>query len=87
MLLVYLHFCMTNCFLGKPSPEVTWWSDGRLIDSSYTTGPHGLVRNELQLKRVNRSDLYKVLTCKASNTNFSNEVEASVTLDINRKII
>ncbi|CAG2115294.1 unnamed protein product, partial [Medioppia subpectinata] len=69
----------------KPSPSVVWFHGSRLIDDSYTTGPHGLVRNELNVRHLNRTDFMSVLTCRASNTNMSEPVVSSVILDMNLK--
>lgn len=70
---------------GKPSPSVNWFRAGRLIDSTYTTGPHGLVRNELNLRNLNRSDFMSILTCRASNNNVTEPISSTVILDMNRK--
>ncbi|XP_054166079.1 protein turtle-like [Oppia nitens] len=70
---------------GKPSPSVVWFRGSRLIDDTYTIGPHGLVRNELNIRQLNRSDFMSVLTCRASNTNLSEPVVSSVVLDMNLK--
>lgn len=73
---------------GKPSPKVEWYSGNhRLIDSTYTTGPHGLVRNELNIRNLNRSDFMSILTCRASNNNVTEPISATVILDMNRKLI
>ncbi|RWS31768.1 nephrin-like protein, partial [Leptotrombidium deliense] len=44
-----------------------------------------LAVNDLLLSNLGRSDLFSVLTCQASNTNLSNPVSTSVSLDINLK--
>lgn len=78
----------TKCLFwstGRPSPSVIWFHGSKLIDESYTIGPHGLVRNELNLRRLNRTDFMSILTCRASNTNLTEPVVASVILDMNRK--
>ena len=78
----------TKCLFwstGRPSPSVIWFHGSKLIDESYTIGPHGLVRNELNLRHLNRTDFMSILTCRASNTNLTEPVVASVILDMNRK--
>lgn len=83
-----LHLFLTNLFssiLGKPLPNVTWWSGKKLIDSSFTQAPHGNIRNELFIRNLNRSEFLLQLTCKSSNTNLTSPVESSVTIDMNCK--
>lgn len=70
---------------GKPPPKVEWYQGARLLDSSYTIGPHGLVRNELLRKNINRTDFMSILTCRASNNNVTDPVSSTVILDMNRK--
>ena len=70
---------------GKPSPKVNWYSGSRLLDSSFTVGPHGLVRNELNIRSLNRSDFMSILTCRAWNNNVTEPVSSTVILDMNRK--
>ncbi|OTF69009.1 hypothetical protein BLA29_014284, partial [Euroglyphus maynei] len=69
----------------KPSPSVNWYQANRLIDSTYTIGPHGLVRNELNIRNLNRSDFMSILTCRALNNNVTEPISATVILDMNRK--
>nr|XP_046913734.1 uncharacterized protein LOC124494581 isoform X3 [Dermatophagoides farinae] len=72
---------------GKPSPSVNWYQANRLIDSTYTIGPHGLVRNELNIRNLNRSDFMSILTCRASNNNVTEPISATVILDMNLRPI
>ena len=80
---VFSKHCKQNT--GKPSPSVNWYQANRLIDSTYTIGPHGLVRNELNIRNLNRSDFMSILTCRASNNNVTEPISATVILDMNRK--
>ena len=84
---MFVCFCFFFCFqtIGKPSPSVNWYQANRLIDSTYTIGPHGLVRNELNIRNLNRSDFMSILTCRASNNNVTEPISATVILDMNRK--
>ena len=84
---IFGFFIVFFCFqtTGKPSPSVNWYQANRLIDSTYTIGPHGLVRNELNIRNLNRSDFMSILTCRASNNNVTEPISATVILDMNRK--
>ncbi|XP_064471652.1 hemicentin-2-like isoform X2 [Ornithodoros turicata] len=68
---------------GRPPPNVTWWSGSTLIDDSSAPSPLEVVRNELTIPRLQRSDLLKVLTCQASNTNLTVPRSSSVTINMN----
>ncbi|KAG8191263.1 hypothetical protein JTE90_003274 [Oedothorax gibbosus] len=72
---------------GNPAPIVTWWKDGSLLDDTYFRTSQGFVRNELVIMELKRSDFMTELTCQASNTNFTNPINASVRIDINMKPI
>ncbi len=82
---IFNQIILIKLSIGKPSPSVIWFHGSILIDESYTTGPHGLVRNELNLRNLNRTDFMSILTCRASNTNLSEPVSSSVVLDMNCK--
>jgi hypothetical protein len=84
---IFNQIILIKLSIGKPSPSVIWFHGNILIDESYTTGPHGLVRNELNLRNLNRTDFMSILTCRASNTNLSEPVSSSVVLDMNCKFI
>lgn len=70
---------------GKPLASVSWWSEEVLLDDTFSTGPHGFVRNELFIGNLNRTDFMLSLTCKAENSNLTVPTQSSITLDMNRK--
>lgn len=70
---------------GDPSPSVTWWQDSSLLDDSFSSMENGIVRNELHLPKLERSDLMTGLACQASNTNLTVPTIGTVTLDMNVK--
>lgn len=70
---------------GRPRPYVFWRKGASVIQGSITIDDNGIVRNELVFERLKREDLLTVLTCQASNNNFTSAVYASVTIDLNRK--
>ena len=49
---------------GRPAPEVTWWRDHRLVDSSYKQDSQHRVTNKLQLGPLRRVDLHSIFTCQ-----------------------
>ncbi|XP_063886753.1 nephrin-like isoform X2 [Scylla paramamosain] len=82
---------------GDPSPTVTWWKDGRLIDSTYhyeqppssgrrggqvSTGVPEIV-NTIHLRALKKEDLRDVYTCKAANHDLAPVREATIQLDMN----
>jgi len=72
-------------FAARPEPQVTWYVNGALIDSTYYVNGYGDVVNEVTFRQVNRSHLNSQFTCKASNTRLIPPEEKSVTLDLNRE--
>ncbi|XP_077563901.1 neural cell adhesion molecule 2-like [Haemaphysalis longicornis] len=71
---------------GDPAPDVLWFKDDDLLDSSFTVlRAQGVVRNELQLGPLRRPDLLSGLLCSASNSNLSEPLTGRLTLDLNLK--
>ncbi|XP_054711449.1 nephrin-like [Uloborus diversus] len=70
---------------GNPSPIVTWSKEGALVDDTYFRTAQGFVRNELVVLELRRSDFMVEYTCKASNTNLTQPINASVRIDLNMK--
>ncbi|KAK8776389.1 hypothetical protein V5799_030266 [Amblyomma americanum] len=71
---------------GDPPPEVLWFKDGELLDSSFSVlWPQGVVRNEVQLGPLRRRDLLVALQCRASNNNVTEALTAHFTLDLTLK--
>ncbi|KAK7078480.1 hypothetical protein SK128_010973, partial [Halocaridina rubra] len=79
---------------GDPTPTVTWWSDGRLLDSTYhhqsTTSLRGgsatsgaTVVNTIHLRALKKEDLRSIYTCKASNHEQAPVKEVAVEIDMN----
>ena len=48
--------------------------------------PQAIVRNELVITRLRRNDLMTTLTCEANNSNLSEPVSTSISLELNRKL-
>ncbi|RWS28112.1 Nephrin-like protein, partial [Leptotrombidium deliense] len=75
-----------HCEIRKPQPSITWWtSDDLLLDESFFLAANGYSRNELHLNNLNRSSLMLELICRASNTNITVPLEATIFIDLNCK--
>lgn len=68
---------------GRPAPHVTWWLGAELVDDSYSPMGEGVVRNDLIIGKLQRSDLMATYRCQASNNNDTVPVSTSVSLDLN----
>ncbi|XP_068246900.1 uncharacterized protein [Palaemon carinicauda] len=67
---------------GRPRPSVAWFHEGSLLDDISEVRRGDVTSNTLTIPALTRNDLYKVLTCQASNSNLSVPVAATVTLDM-----
>lgn len=72
---------------GDPRPSVKWWRKGEVYDESFEETAGGIVRNDLEIRRLSAADLLSVLTCQASNSDSLTPLEASILIDITRKLI
>ncbi|XP_023240426.1 synaptogenesis protein syg-2-like [Centruroides sculpturatus] len=70
---------------GTPTPVVTWWREYTLLDDSYQVVGDGVVRNDVLIRGLQRSDLMTMLTCQTHNSNITAPIVASVTIDLNLK--
>ncbi|KAL7637586.1 UNVERIFIED_CONTAM: hypothetical protein RMT77_012314 [Armadillidium vulgare] len=67
---------------GKPSPKVTWWHEGSMLDDVTETRTNQMTRNSLQLPPMTRDDLLKNLTCQAVNSNLTSPLSSTVSVDL-----
>ncbi|XP_042886164.1 nephrin-like, partial [Penaeus japonicus] len=67
---------------GRPRPSVSWFHEGSLLDDDSEVKQGEITTNRLTIAALTRADLYRVLTCQASNSNLSTPVAAAVTLDM-----
>lgn len=74
------------CFIfsGKPLARIVWLRDGHVIDDTYMTTFESTVRNDLWLPSLDRRDADATLTCEASNSNLTQPLTTSVTIDLLR---
>jgi hypothetical protein len=80
--LIYeIHFPSPHA--GRPLPQVTWWRDNTLLNTTSIQILDKRVRNTLQLHRLERKDLHNSYVCQASNNDVSHPLTSSVTLDLN----
>ena len=68
--------------LGKPLPQLLWWLDGQVIDDTFATTSENTVRNDLLITKLSRRDLNKTLTCQAFNSNLTQSMSTSVSIDL-----
>ena len=66
-------------------PQVTWWRDNHLIDSSFEKTFSRTVQNTLSVPQVTREDLGATLMCQASNNNISAPASTRATIDLKCK--
>lgn len=69
---------------GRPPPRVVWYRNGKLIDTS-DYYEDGVMKNDLTISILARSDLGAELTCETSNNNISRPLATTVQLDMNCK--
>ncbi|XP_047738538.1 nephrin-like [Hyalella azteca] len=67
---------------GIPTPTVSWWQGGTLLDDVSELSTPEVTRNSLRMPPLSRSDLLLQLSCVAFNSNLTNPISASVTIDI-----
>ena len=71
-----------SLFQGNPSPQVTWWREHELVDSSHERTYQHVVQNSLRIGPLGARDLGQGYTCMASNNNMSAPASRRVTLDM-----
>ena len=76
-----------NSDAGTPAPLVTWtMDDGELLDEVSESTSKEQTTNNLTISGLARQHLLRVLTCRASNSNLTAPLEASVTIDMTREL-
>lgn len=66
---------------GYPSPNVTWWRDGKLWDNTFKKGSNS-VFNEMKLRNLSRSELMTTFQCKAQNTKLAPPLVKKIVIDL-----
>ena len=77
--------CIVLFFLGDPPPQVTWWRDSHLVDSTFEGTYKQTVQNTLSIPNISKEDLLAELTCSASNNNITIPKKASVSIEMKCK--
>ncbi|KAK3922983.1 Protein turtle-like protein B [Frankliniella fusca] len=72
---------------GRPLPRVTWWYENIMLDDSYERRSERRVQNVLHLENLQRKELNRVYTCKASNNQLAAPITSFVRLDMNREYL
>ena len=67
---------------GDPSPQVTWWRENELVDSTYERTYTHVVQNSIKIGPLGARHLGATYTCISSNNNISAPVSRKVSLDI-----
>ncbi|XP_064470390.1 hemicentin-2-like isoform X2 [Ornithodoros turicata] len=68
---------------GRPPPRVTWWLGPQMVDDTDSALGEGIVRNDLVISKLKRTDLMATYRCQASNNNDTVPISTSVSLDLN----
>ncbi|XP_066963446.1 nephrin-like [Macrobrachium rosenbergii] len=67
---------------GRPSPTLVWLRNGVIVGDSYTVDHRGQVRNLLHLDNLSRKLLDTSYTCRASNSNITQALDATVAINL-----
>jgi len=67
---------------GQPRPTVSWYHSDLLLDEVSEEMSEQVTRNALLLPPLTRADLLRSLTCIAFNSNLTEALTTTVTLDI-----
>ncbi|XP_042885909.1 uncharacterized protein LOC122262058 [Penaeus japonicus] len=67
---------------GAPPPSVTWWEGDLLLDMTSEVEALDEVTNTLQVNALTRRDLLRSLTCRAANSNLTEPLASTVTIDM-----
>ena len=70
---------------GHPTPWVTWWRGGQLLDNLTDARGPDSVSNLLVLPRVTRLDLHDAFTCQVTSSAHVPPIMKEVKLELNRK--
>ena len=61
---------------------MTWWHEGSLLDDVSEETRGQVTWNTLTLPDLTRQHLHRIITCQASNSNLTQPLRSSVTLDM-----
>ena len=68
---------------GWPSSSVSWWREGKVLDTSWEEISPGKSRNTMKLEQLSREDMDSRLECRGNNNNHTKPVLTSIAIDMN----
>lgn len=72
-------------FSGRPTPSVWWYRGSMMVDDVMEAVSDESVSNTFSMQDLSREHLFMVLTCRAFTHNLTEDVTASVKLDLKCK--
>ncbi|GBP10901.1 Nephrin [Eumeta japonica] len=73
---------MCVVFGGKPRPNLTWWTGGRVLKDTSMQLSERRMRSLLIYGPLSRKDHGRVLTCRAANNKYIDALSIDITLDV-----
>ena len=70
---------------GRPRPSISWFSNGRLLPSSFEVSSGSTVTSGIVVSELSRSDDSALLTCEATNNHISRPARSSVSIVMKRE--
>ncbi|KAK7017947.1 hypothetical protein SK128_019381 [Halocaridina rubra] len=67
---------------GTPPPKVIWWDGVSSLDEDSEVTSLEQVANTLVIKNLQRSHLYRIITCQASNSNLTDPLFSTISIDM-----
>lgn len=83
--MIIYNACFQIVKIGKPLPEVRWYKNGDMVDTTYTLSGTEYAINEMTINNLGRNHILDVYSCQASNNNETQALTHKVHLEIYRK--
>lgn len=78
-------FFIVKINIGRPSPDVSWFMNDKLVDEEYEQSSGNIIENRLLWPSLERKDLHAKFTCRASNTKAIAPRDRQLMIDMYRK--
>jgi hypothetical protein len=78
----FYEYLMTT---GRPSPDVSWFMNDKLVDDEFEQSSGNVIENRLLWPSLQRENLHAKFSCRASNTKTIAPREKSLIVDMYRK--